>query len=643
MRFINFKLLRILLLLPVITTLFLGMSACGSNVGAAKTPGSPLTVLSIAGGNVSVQKSGATGWTSGKEGLTLAKGDRIKTDDGGEAEITFFDGSIIQLNGDTEISLDELIAKSAASPKTIKIGQKIGETTSTIVKLVDPASKYEIDTQSGVAAVRGSKMFVRVASDNTTSVYNIEGTISFTAQGQEVLIPVGSGSSAKPGEVPSAPQPGLPSGIGVSSGTSISAKIGWQQTALYLNSGDKYYVEYRGGSWTVDYRNFLYVSSAGYSDDVDKKVAAGYKYDSSAPYASLLAKVGTGKEFPVGDQSGPFTADANGFLSLRINDLDPSLVDNDGAVSVSVRPAVIKNTNLTVPAKQTTNAVSGAGWTLDKTPAIQNMTFRSVWVASPSDAFAVGNDTSFQAVVFHYDGKAWSQMSVNSKKEPWGVWGSSSSDVYAVGVEGLILHYDGKTWIDTTGDANFALKAVWGSSSHDIFAAGFSYSNPGPYGVIIHYDGRTWTRMVVPQTAELNSIWGSSPTDVFAVGVNGAVLHYDGSRWSVMPGSTTDTLLAIWGTSPSDVFTAGVNSTILHYDGKAWTAMPGGSKYGMWGIWGSSSSDVYIVGNGGVTMHYDGKVWSSMNAGTYNGLVSICGSSPSDIFAVGTGIVHYHP
>jgi len=53
--------------------------------------------------------------------------------------------------------MDELIAKSASSPKTIKIGQKIGETTSTIVKLVDPASKYEIDTQSGVAAVRGSK------------------------------------------------------------------------------------------------------------------------------------------------------------------------------------------------------------------------------------------------------------------------------------------------------------------------------------------------------------------------------------------------------------------------------------------------------------------------------------------------------
>jgi len=72
----------------------------------------------------SVQKSGSGSWGNGKEGLTLTKGDRIKTDSGGKAVITFFDGSIIELNGGTEISLDELIAKSASSFKTIKIGQK---------------------------------------------------------------------------------------------------------------------------------------------------------------------------------------------------------------------------------------------------------------------------------------------------------------------------------------------------------------------------------------------------------------------------------------------------------------------------------------------------------------------------------------
>jgi len=117
-----------------------------------------------------------------KRRTTLQAGDKIKTDTAATATVTFFDGSTIDLNGGTEISLDELLSKSSTTPKTIKIGQTIGETSSTIVKLVDPASRYEIDTQSGVAAVRGSKMAVLVSTDGTTQVYNIEGRISFTGR-----------------------------------------------------------------------------------------------------------------------------------------------------------------------------------------------------------------------------------------------------------------------------------------------------------------------------------------------------------------------------------------------------------------------------------------------------------------------------
>jgi len=73
-----------------------------------------------------VQKSGSGSWSDGKEGMTLSKGDRIKTDSGNTASITFFDGSVIELNGGTEISLDELTAKSASTNKKIEIGQKIG-------------------------------------------------------------------------------------------------------------------------------------------------------------------------------------------------------------------------------------------------------------------------------------------------------------------------------------------------------------------------------------------------------------------------------------------------------------------------------------------------------------------------------------
>ena len=183
------KLFGIILAIPMIMALLSGVIACGSSADPNKIANNPLTVLSTTGGIVSVQKSGSGNWVSAREGLTLAKGDKIKTDAGGKAVITFFDGSVIELNDNTAVSLDELTAKSASSPKTIKIGQTIGETTSTVVKLVDPASKYEINTPSAVAGVRGTIMQVAVAANGSTSVANVEGSVSVTAQGKEVNVP----------------------------------------------------------------------------------------------------------------------------------------------------------------------------------------------------------------------------------------------------------------------------------------------------------------------------------------------------------------------------------------------------------------------------------------------------------------------
>jgi hypothetical protein len=337
------RIFRILLVAPVLF-LCLGTLACGSTAKAF----APSTVLSIVGGSVHVLKTGTQDWSIGDENMILQTGDKIKTDPGARATITFFDGSIIDLNGDTEITLDKLSGKTASSAKIIQITQEIGETTSRVVKLVDPASRYEINTLSAVAAVRGSTMVVQVTPDNMTQVYNIEGSISITAQGQEVMIPVGSVSSAKPGAAPSPPQPGTPPAFGVPDVTSVSSRQGWQQTGLYLKSGDKFYVEYRGGSWSVDIHGYGYVGPTGISPEIDKKVNPSSKITLSVPYGYLIGKVGGGNVILIGDKGGPFTADVSGFLSLRINDIDSALGDNDGAITVALLSPATKPTTANV-------------------------------------------------------------------------------------------------------------------------------------------------------------------------------------------------------------------------------------------------------------------------------------------------------
>ncbi len=73
----------------------------------------------------------------------------------------------------------------------------------------------------------------------------------------------------------------------------------------------------------------------------------------------------------------------------------------------------------------------------------------------------------------------------------------------------------------TSGTSKF-LYSVWGSSGSDVFAV-------GDYGTILHYDGSTWSSIPSGTTNYLLGIWGSSGSDVFVVGDHGTILHYDGT------------------------------------------------------------------------------------------------------------------
>jgi hypothetical protein len=53
-------------------------------------------------------------------------------------------------------------------------------------------------------------------------------------------------------------------------------------------------------------------------------------------------------------------------------------------------------------------------------------------------------------LILHYDGTSWSEMTSGTSSLS-GVWGTSSSDIFAVGYDGTIVHYDGTGWSEMTG------------------------------------------------------------------------------------------------------------------------------------------------------------------------------------------------
>ena len=78
----------------------------------------------------------------------------------------------------------------------------------------------------------------------------------------------------------------------------------------------------------------------------------------------------------------------------------------------------------------------------------------------------------------------WTAMSSGTTQILDGIWGSSGSDVFAVGSGGTILHYDGSGWTPMTSGITTYLYGVWGGSSNDVFTVGDG-------GTILHYSNVT--------------------------------------------------------------------------------------------------------------------------------------------------------
>jgi hypothetical protein len=189
------------------------------------------------------------------------------------------------------------------------------------------------------------------------------------------------------------------------------------------------------------------------------------------------------------------------------------------------------------------------------------------------------------------------------------IWGSGPTDVFAVGADGAgdnvnLLHYDGSMWTDWSDRAMpFAtsLSGVWGFSSTNVYAVGIQ---KGVGGKVLHYDGATWSDAGLVTTEQLHAVWGSSPTDVFVVGTHGAIFHYNGTAWTPMfvpVGLTTptdDTWVDIHGTGPNDVYVAG-SRTLMRYDGKSWAPVQRLAPTSIEALWAVPGT-VFTGGEAGV-------------------------------------------
>ena len=143
-----------------------------------------------------------------------------------------------------------------------------------------------------------------------------------------------------------------------------------------------------------------------------------------------------------------------------------------------------------------------------------------------------------------------------------GIWASADGTAVHAVPGPYRLTSNGWERAPTSGTVSQSLNGIWGSSPTDVWAV-------GSYGAVAHFDGQTWSTVTTSlpsmETSTLYAISGTGPADVWAVGRNGMVGHYDGNSWTFAPRASLSDLYAVHAASPDDVWAVGKSGARQHY------------------------------------------------------------------------------
>jgi hypothetical protein len=198
------------------------------------------------------------------------------------------------------------------------------------------------------------------------------------------------------------------------------------------------------------------------------------------------------------------------------------------------------------------------------------LSFTALWMASDTSGCVAGPSS-----LLSYDGEFWNGGPSN---EPFDAtiesfWAPSSSELratelLAVGLAGLAMRPDSVGWNPDPTIPVADYYSVWGTSRSDVWAVGQTADHRS--AVLVHWDGSSWlsTPIHLPavQSAILSAVWAANPTDAWAVGsfqtamgaTCGLILHFDGTTWTQVPGPPAQT---VWGSGPDDVWITEANDS----------------------------------------------------------------------------------
>lgn len=278
----------------------------------------------------------------------------------------------------------------------------------------------------------------------------------------------------------------------------------------------------------------------------------------------------------------------------RLDDLNDVSTTSTSAIAIGANGAVLVS--------------AGSNWSEQSIGPGYDL--KGVWDGGSGVSVAVGryapDQLNWRQAIVMNPGSSWNDAGpVGSAPQLFDVWGSSSTNIYAVGWAGEILHYDGTNWTVSdpgSGDASFLL-SISGSGPDNVVAVGRTNDRRG---LVCSLDGDTWVKTTIASVEELRGVWVNDGNTAFAVGSAGSIERFANGKWSAMTSPTTDELFCVFGSSGSDVYAAGWRGAFIHFDGSMWQKLLPDTHRTIRSISGRASADLILVGDQGSIWHFGG-------------------------------------
>ncbi|HQK17871.1 MAG TPA: hypothetical protein PLJ27_10465, partial [Polyangiaceae bacterium] len=212
--------------------------------------------------------------------------------------------------------------------------------------------------------------------------------------------------------------------------------------------------------------------------------------------------------------------------------------------------------------------------------------------AEPSDSPSLDASTEDGAPLVSYDPVCSADGWCWASPLPQGnglrsVWGASNSDLWAVGDAGLVFRLQQGRWTPIRTDSKGDLRALWGSGPNNIWAGGEE---------LIHWDGQSWTKTSGP--SEILVLEGSAANDIWLTTAGANVYRFDGTAWNETFPPVAGVYRDVWVGAANDVWLVGDAGACVHWDGSTWQSRPEVGTRNFTGVWGTQGKGVWAISHG---------------------------------------------